>query len=891
MTQKKYLNRPVKTALATVICALSATSAIAQTDTIEEVVVMAKFQKSLQEAMDLKRTSTKVEDSISAKDLGSFPSENIAEAIQRIPGVQISNVNGRGSTISVRGLGPQYATTTLNGQSFNGADFTSGFRFDIIQTELASGIQVIKSPSADMDAGGLSGTINIDTAKPLSFDDTQVLVSLKGQQAEYSPTSGITPKGNVTYVDQFLDGTFGVLLSAGFQNLDDRVDNFWIDRWAQDADGNNYVGRPRFRRIDRETERQMFSGTLQWQPTDSLDMSLSGVYTSDDIYQDLNQQVFLFTSGSGRVVTPSNLNEETGYYNTVTAQNFRLENNRQLEDRKLTSQAVTADVKWTQDEWTVKGVVHHTEGKADESEEAIILGINIAEAVIDTSNRNNVLFSVSPVAADSSIDLATASLYEGDIPRNEYPNGAIRRMSSSEDSIQLDIKRDVEMPFITAVSAGVKYRTQEFSRNVFRRDRASIGEADFSVLPVMSNTGILVKGFLGGEMSAPGTWIAPNTQAYRDALVAEGANVPIMQAYQSSYDMDRDIFATYAKLDFETELGSVLMRGDMGLRYEDTSRTLTTYLTGATHPNNEEIKVLLGSYETDFDYSNVLPSINLVFELSDSLQLRLSAAEVLVHPIITSRTTLAPSETVSTSGDTRTYTINLGQPKLKPMTANQMDIGLEWYYDEGAGLTLNGFFKTVKNGTVAQTVCQDSYNGTALSGTNTACFDGAGNEYRITATYNAATETDIKGYEIGWNQSLNDILPIEGFGITANYTYVTADNGASGFRLADLSKRTFNLTSYWENDTYSARISLNNRSPYYQPDSTAGFFSSQGRTVDGRNQVDMTLGYNFNDNLKFSLGAMNLLSENEEAYRDNSDVFQTLTVIGTSYFAGVTWSL
>lgn len=891
MSRKTCLNRPVKTALATIICTLSAATAMAQSDSVEEVLVTAKYQQSLQEAMDMKRASTKVEDSISAKDLGSFPSENIAEAIQRIPGVQISNVNGRGSTISVRGLGPQYANTTLNGQAFNGADFTSGFRFDIIQTELASGIQVIKSPSADMDAGGLSGTINIDTAKPLSFDDRKVLVSLKGQQAEYSPTSGITPKANITYVDQFLDGTLGVLLSAGIQNLDDRVDNFWIDRWAQDADGNNYVSRPRFRRIDRETERQMFNGTVQWQPSDNLDMSLSGVYTSDDIAQDLNQQVFLFTTGSNRVVTPSNLNSDTGYYETVTAQNFRLENNRQLEDRKLTSQAITGDIKWTQDDWTVSGVVHHTQGKADESEEAIILGIDIAEAVIDTSNRGNVLFSVTPVAADTTADLATASLYEGSIARNEYPNGAIRKLESSEDSIQLDVKRDFDTAFITAVSAGVKYRTQDFSRAVYRRDRASIGEADIADLPLMSQSGVVVSDFLGGEMSAPSSWIAPNTQAYRDALAAEGAVVPVLQAYQSSYDMERDIFATYLKLDFSTELGSVLMRGDIGVRYEDTSRTLTTYLTGDTHPNNEEIKLLLGSYETEFSYGNALPSLNLVFELRDDLQLRVSAAEVLVHPIITSRTTLAPSETVSTTGDTKTYNINLGQPKLKPMTAEQLDVGIEWFYDEGAGLTLNGFFKTVKNGTVAENVCLDSYNGTALSGTSTACFDGAGNEYKITATYNADDETDIKGYEIGWNQSLDNFLPIEGFGITANYTYVTADNGVGSFRLADLSKRTFNFTGYWENETYSARVSLNKRSSYYQPDSTAGFFSSQGRTVDGRNQVDLTLGYNYSDNLKFNLGAMNLLSENEEAFRDSEDVFQTLTVIGTSYFAGVTWSL
>jgi len=245
MTKAKEAQWPSKLVLASAICAITH-SVFAQNDAqTEEVIVTGSYQSSLQEALDMKRESTRVADGISAQDIGSFPSENIAEAIQRIPGVQISNVNGRGATISVRGLGPQYANTTLNSQSFKSADFTSGFRFDIIQTELASDIQVIKSPSADMDAGGLSGTININTAKPLDFSDRKILASIKGQKSEYSPTGDVTPKANITYLDQFKDGEFGILLNAGYQELDDRVDNFWMDRWIEDDAGNYTTRRPR----------------------------------------------------------------------------------------------------------------------------------------------------------------------------------------------------------------------------------------------------------------------------------------------------------------------------------------------------------------------------------------------------------------------------------------------------------------------------------------------------------------------------------------------------------------------------------------------------------------------------------------------------------------------
>ena len=158
---------------ASVTAAADVGQATPQTDTAgdggQNEITVTGYRQSIASALAAKRNDIRITDGISSEDIGKFPAQNITEAIQRIAGVQMSNINGRGSTISIRGLGPQYARTTINGQTFASADFKDGFRYDIIQTDLASAIQVIKSPTADMDTGGLAGTVNIDTVKPLAY--------------------------------------------------------------------------------------------------------------------------------------------------------------------------------------------------------------------------------------------------------------------------------------------------------------------------------------------------------------------------------------------------------------------------------------------------------------------------------------------------------------------------------------------------------------------------------------------------------------------------------------------------------------------------------------------------------------------------------------------------
>lgn len=869
-----------KSLISIAVAACLQTHAVAQEEDIEHIGVT--FRSSLAEAALMKKQETKVADIISAEDIGKFPTENIAEAIQRIPGVQISNLNGRGSTISVRGLGSQYARTTVNGQTLASADFTSGFRFDIIQSEVASAIEVIKSPSADMDSGGLSGTINIGTAKPLSFDEQKLVISAKGQYSEQSPTEDVTPKGTITYIDQFADDTIGVFLNAGYQSLDDRVDVFWNGRWLEDDNGNIYPKMPRYRRIDRETDRYLLNGAVQWRPSSNFETQLTAMFVKDDTDQDLIQQVYGFDWIDSNSLQPTG-EPVDGAYPSVTLDTFTITNSRQQEIHEATSEAITLETEYVLNNWIFSGVAHHTKGTLDQSEAAVIIDSTVDGGYLNYSDPNNVILEVEN-------DMTSPSQYRlSNLSRNGFPNGAVRNMTSQEDAVQFDAERLFD-GMISSMELGVKYRREKLDRKIYRVDRITIGEADWNDLPSFENSGEMITGFLDNKMSIPHTWLAPDINAYKQALKEEGVTIPVLFSPQSSYEITRDITSAYAKINFETDIYGFYLRGDTGFRYEQTSRNISTYLTGESDPRNGDVKIAIGTSESDYDYSNFLPSLNAVLELTDELQARFSAAKVLVRPLLTSRTQIAPSQVTSDNAyGTKTFAIDLGQPNLEALTADQIDLGLEWYYGEGNSLTGVVFWKDIKNGSFSEYTCPTSYEGTALTLTAGDCRSANGDIYEIRTTLNDSSKLPIKGFELGWNQSLDTFLPINGFGVSMNYTFIDAEP-SEGYSLTNSSEKTWNIIGYWENEDFSARLMLNHRSDYLQ-DSSDSFFAREGRLVNGRNQIDMLLSYNYTDNLNFRFGALNLNRDGDDAlYSREVPAWQTTTVIGRSYYLSALYS-
>lgn len=854
--------------------AQTAPAPAAEPEAVDEVIVTA-FRKSLATALEVKRKDVRVSDGISSEDIGKFPSENIAEAIQRIPGVQISNINGRGSTISIRGLGPQYALTTVNGQAFKSSNFTDGFRYDVIQTELASGIQVYKSPTAEMDAGGLAGTVNIDTVHPFDVKGRQLIVAGKLQKQDLTGGDP-TGKYGLTYVDHFLDGKLGVFLGGGYQELKDRGDYLWMDRWT--VSNNVYTpARLRYRRIDRETKRSMLNGALQFKPTADLQIDLIGTYAEDKTTQDIHQQVFLFTTPSASNVVPITVTNGTA--TKVQVNNFRLENNHQYENRPQSTGALTANVHYTGIEnWDFKAVGHYSRGSAKHNEEAAILGINIPSATVDISNPSNIVFTTSTPLTD------TAQYASSNLVRNTYPNGAYRTIDSYEDAAQFDAKRYLDWGVLESIQAGAKIRHEVLKRYVIRRDGQSTIPASYS--PTMASSGLSITNFLDGEATLPAAWVSPNLDAYRAALKAQGVSVYEAFDPQGSYRVERDLTSFYAMANLKGEVLSKTFRGNVGVRSESTDQTIDGYVGGAANPLNTEVKLVASTYTAKKSYDNILPSANFSLDLTDNLLLRVAAAKVLVRPIIDSSNQLARTETSTTdTSGVKVFTISTGQGNLDPMTANQLDLTLEWYYGQGNGLSAGYFSKKVKNGVYTQLSCPSSYGSVSLSkNTSGVCVAANGDNYMITESLNDAKVVDIHGYEVNWQQSLDAWLPIDGFGLIANYTHVNPAKSTTGFRLANLSEHTANGTLYWENQTFSARLSANYRSAYDQTSVESFFAGPLGHTVKSRTQLDLNLGYNFNEHLSFAFAAMNINNAQEKAYLGNSSRWQETSVTGPSYY-------
>jgi len=864
----------------------AAPAAQGQDDTGGDIVVTG-FRSSLASALDAKRKDIRITDGISAEDIGKFPAQNITEAIQRIAGVQMSNINGRGSTISIRGLGAQYARTTINGQTFASADFKDGFRYDIIQTDLASAIQVIKSPTADMDTGGLSGTVNIDTVKPLAYKGPRFIVGVKGYNSEYRGKE-VTPKVSGAYIDSFAGGTLGVMANVSYQKLKDRGDYVFIKNWynAGVIDPDVRVpGNFRFRRIDRDTEQVMASGAIQWKPSDNFEALLQGEYSRDHTRYTTRQYVFGRWASSAVTVN----GKANGIANNISISNFNVDNNTQPELRNLKTQAYTGTINWQPGEtWKVHAVAHYTKGDAALYEWASIDEVNFAQGgTLDISNPSNIKWTTQSLTDGSVWNNANRTWFA-------FVDGATHIQTAKDKAAQVDLTKDLGWHGIQSLVLGAKYHHESFATNAYRHDRDGdvtdpVKYPEFNYIPNLGTTGQLVTNFLDGAMSIPHAFLSTNADVWQSLLASKGITVPDVPDWPSTYRVDRYVPSVYAMANVDTTVGGMALRGNLGVRYEHTHQNVTASLTDGTGSD----AALLGQQHIIQDYGNVLPSASFALDLTPKLVARFAAAKVLVRPLLNSQTQMADTISTGISQQKRPFTsVSAGESRLKPLTANQLDLSLEFYHGRGNSISIAGFYKAVKNGTFTQFYCPTSYNGVALNGVTTDCQSAdLKSDYSFSRVLNDSRTIHIKGVEFSATENFDGFLPVKGFGATGNVTLVDTNSSAlgTGFNLRDLSKFTANITPYWENEMFSVRFSVNHRSSYKQ-DAASSFFVNGGEihTVRARTQMDLAMGFTPNKWLSFTGGIINLNNTHEDAYQTTADTFQMASRTGRTFYLSAT---
>ena len=922
-------------------------TAYSQDEPLEEITVVG-VRSALENALNNKRNSDVVMDGISADDIGNFPDLNLAESLQRVTGIQMDFAGDEGlrrvGRIAVRGLPVNYANTTYNGQILAAPRPDLGFGYGNIESSIISAVNVIKTPTARMDEGGLSGTVDIRTKRALDRGENFLKLGVKSTyetlNEEHSP--GYSLSGGWKSDNE----RWGVIgsLSAAEQNF--RGDVLRVNTYASsdtDGDGLDELYVPsQVRAISRETTGDRLSATLgvEFQATDNLRIGLNTLFVDDPFFH--RWAMGRWYNAEQRIALESVADPTFG--ETVTRVQFvnpEIRNQQRLIDLENETQAHTLDFEWSNDDWTVYGATHRTEASQ------LAIG-NIARRRLDDDLGNGITmvfdtgggdvnqFEIQEVnnlmadintysrSACTAREIADGRTESACVARDSgvghwfhtINSGHEYDVEEEETALQLNVTRHFEESALTSIEGGIKLRSAD---QFFVRPEWALpsGQFDYSTIPDLGSLlsfadATSTNGFFNGRLGNQITnfyyqdagltrQVLTGGQTFPeptlDGLPAPGDGGDIAGTFS---DSSRDIFSVYAMatFDFSNLNDGVPVRGNVGLRYVDTDRD-----TAAFRDTGGVLEPITAS--TEFD--DLLPSLNLIWDIRDDLILRGSYSETIVRPHARN---FSVGQNIDISfaspGVAEDIEIELGNPDLLPFSADSFDLSLEWYGENSTTMSLAYFQKEVFNGFDNRALCPANINdipslsgssvGDLISGSlslnaSGVCEDTAGVPVLITDQVNNSDSFDINGFEFGILQTFEflDTPIIRNMGIQANYTYVDTSEGpdkdASGnaLPLAGVSEDTFNIIAFYEGEQIAVRFAYTGRSDYF--DETIGTVSGDNRFIDTQDRLDMQLSYYPRqlENLFFVLEVFNLTDEQFYAYQGTEARFREAREVGRTW--------
>jgi TonB-dependent receptor len=869
-------------------------------ESIEEVVVTG-FRASLDKALDAKQEQVGAIDMIVAEDIADFPDLNLAESLQRVPGVVIARDAGEGRQISVRGLGPQFTRVRINGieaMSANGSTDASGgtnrgrnFDFNTFASELFNAIIVRKTASAEVEEGSLGATVDLRTGRPFDYDGFTIA---GGAQLGYNDlTEDTDPRATFLVSNTFADGKFGALLSVAYTDRKQSDDGASTVRWQNSGNAGGsfaainpalYTGpittaqlnaafRPRIPRVDKyehEQQRLGVTASLQFAPSDATTLSLDALYAKFDAERtEIFLEVPVFsTNGASGINDVDLLDGEIDANNSLVYGVFNdvdIRSEARLDELSTEFTQVTFDLEHRfNDAFKLRGLVGFAEANHENPVQTTLLwdAANVDGFSYDfrENSRLPLLTYGTTDVTDPAIWTLSQVRLRPQATINSFQNASIDLEWSASDA--------------WTIKAGPQWKNYVFKSTELRR--AGEGAPAFAVSVPTSSYARLINFGNGLDLPAGSqtTWVSPNMNAAVDALSLDDATlypVSIAPVRGNNNDVEETDTGAYVQADFKYELGSHTLRGNVGVRYVNTDQTTTGWATVGGVP-------VLTTVERD--YSDVLPSLNLVYDFTDSLLMRVGASKVMTRPNLGS---ITPGSTVTVSGNNRT--VNQGNPLLDPFRAKAYDVGVEWYFAPESLVSLAVFYKDVESFVQTlrdQRVFTGNPYGLPDSLATQACGVTPGCDASQIWDFTVPINTpggDLTGFEVSYQQPFTFLPGVwSNFGTILNYTFVESEITyltvpgppaapvltAVTDDLTGLSKDAFNATLYFDNKTFSARVSAAYRSDYLT-------------TVPGRNgndvegtastmNIDFSTTYNINDNFAVSLEALNLTDEVQDQW-------------------------
>ncbi|GMG86529.1 TonB-dependent receptor [Biformimicrobium ophioploci] len=863
---------------------LLATQAIAQ-EAIEEVSVTG-IRGSLLDALNTKRDANAVVDAISAEDVGKFPDKNVAESLSRITGVAVSREFGEGEKITIRGQGPDLNRTLLNGQTVATADWfildnpARSFNYTLLPSTLISGLEVYKSPMASIDEGSIGGTVVVKTHRPLDLDAHAVNVAVESQYSEKSGENDPLLSGQYSWKND--DSTFGVLVSVADQKRSVQREGLEVLGWRGADDGYlvpSHIGVAKF---EQDRERQTVFASMQAAPTDELTMTLNVLSSEMDSNNQNQNYLLLPNNDRDAIIANSGVSGGNVLQSSVsgTGDIFIDFINRVSSTE---TESVDFTVEYETDSYSIHAVAGKTDAKGGTYRETSWEYVNTsADYAFNLSSPNVV---TDPLTTDASA-FGAGWIWGGEKPTTD-----------EEAFYQFDLDVPVSLGAVTNIKSGVKVRQAERtqSRTVYswHGPNTLAGNEDlapgwpvylqyiFDTCPTLADCGLNGAGNVSVDAPASGSLTnqIEQTRNVMETIAFEGLNgVPADFARSlelaNNWAVEEDITAFYVQADFEGDS----YRGNFGVRYVDTAQTSSGY---AYSTDSWGFKTIdrdwlnpseLAWVSEDNDYSEVLPSFNLAYDLDEDRILRVGAARVMARQ---NWNQLSPFMSFG-SLNQEDPKGEMGNPQLKPMLANQFDASYEWYYTDGALFAATFFHKDVDSYLSSRVVTESRYDEQTMTDVDvdfTQRFNGKGGS--------------TNGIELSWQHSFDN------FGVQANYTYTDAesdqmrDAAVPGSGLVEgASEHMYNLTGYYEDDRLSARLMYNYRTEWYK----GLHFNGDELWNDTFGQWDMSVSYAVTDNISVVFEGVNLTAEEVVEYNTDKDRVMSLYDNGRRYVLGARMS-
>jgi len=827
----------------------------------DNVIVVTGFRAALESAVSEKRNSDLILESVTAEDIGKLPDDSIGESIARLPGVTSQRLNGRANVIAIRGLGPDFSQTLLNGREQTSTGDNRAVEFDQYPSEVVSQVNIYKTPSASLVGQGLVGTIDVRTVRPLEAKERVFAIGAKGSYADLGAlNAGSKEFGyrvNATYVDQFADDTIGVALAAAYTDEPYQLQEF--NAWGYSGDGttgNPYViSGSKSYVTSTQLKRFGVNGTLQFEASPNFMVTVDGFYSNFDDDQS-KRGIELPLSYFGTTFDPSTATVVDGPFGGFaeggTFQNVQGVVRNDVFQRKADLYSGGLNLEYDGDDgWSAFFDFGYS--RTDRNELSLEsysgTGFNwddpnrtgdeyaagdITDTIDFVSGTNGTTFTPSLDYSDPNLIVLTDPLGWGGsltVPQAGYYNNRI--INDELFQYRLGITREME-GFLSAVHFGLNYTDRSKALNPDEYLIRLAGGATELAIPTDALLESTDLSYLG---------LGPIVSYDPRDLIADGTYVLERNTSNDvpakAYGITEKLMTAYLQADIEQELGAGTLTGNFGVQAINTEQNST----GIAFASGQRVDVSLGD-----NYWDILPSANLSLRLDSGWVFRLAASRQIQRPQLDDLRVAISYGINNNTADSPTGLAPFisgggGNPLLRPYRANAVDFNIEKYFAGGAGVVaVQLFYKDLVNYIDGSRVVFDYARfprpagqapATTIGYLDTEVNTGGGNFY---------------GAELSATIPFDAITPaLNGFGVTggAGYTKTEIEN-ANGDKdqIPGYSEWVANGTLYYDLNGFSARGSVRYRSEFLA-DFTGFGGSPTRRLARAETIVDAQIGYEF----------------------------------------------